>query len=51
MLKRINSKNKIFQSSEFQKDKYKFFLILQNLNNDDVELYSDEENFRKEEYK
>lgn len=45
MLKRIDSNNKIFQSSEFQKDKYKFFLILQNLNNDDVELYSDEENY------
>lgn len=36
VLKRIDSNNKIFQSSEFQKDKYKFFLIIQNLNNDDV---------------
>lgn len=45
VLKRIDSNNKIFQSIEFQKDKYKFFLILQNLNNDDVELYSDEENY------
>ena len=45
VLKRIDSNNKVFQSSEFQKDKYKFFLILQNLNNDDLELYSDEENY------
>ena len=35
----------MFQSIEVQRDKYKFFLIIQNLNNDDVELYSDEENY------
>lgn len=31
MIKRIKPNNKLFQSNEFQKDKYKFFLILQNL--------------------
>jgi len=45
MLKKINKDNKIFNSREFQKDKYKFFLILQNLNSDTLELYSDEENY------
>ena len=45
MIKSIKPNNKIFQSSEFQKDKYKFFLILQNLTSENLELYSDEKNY------
>ncbi len=45
MIKKITPNNKIFQSEEFQKDKYKFFLILQNLPSPELELYSDEENY------
>ena len=45
MIKKIKPNNKIFETAEFQKDKYKFFLILQNLNSENVELYSDEENY------
>ena len=42
MIKKIKPDNKIFNSYEFQKDKYKFFLILQNLESETLELYSDE---------
>lgn len=45
MIKKIDSNNKIFQSDEFQKDKYKFYIILQNLNSENLVLYSDEENY------
>lgn len=45
MIKRIQANNKIFNSEPFQKDKYKFFLILQNLESETLELYSDEENY------
>jgi len=45
MYKRIDKNNKVLKSEEFQKDKYKFFLILQNLSSDTLELYSDEENY------
>ena len=45
MIKKIDSNNKIFQSDEFQKEKYKFFIILQNLNSENLVLYSDEENY------
>jgi GNAT superfamily N-acetyltransferase len=45
MIKRIESNNKVFNSEEFQKDKYKFFLILQNLSSNNLELYSDEKNY------
>ena len=45
MIKKIKADNKIFKSEEFQKDKYKFFLILQNLDSETLELYSDEENY------
>lgn len=45
MIKRIDYNNKVFNSPEFQKDKYKFFLILQNLTSDSLELYSDEKNY------
>lgn len=45
MLKEIKPNNKIFKSPEFQKDKYKFSLILQNLDSENLELYSDEENY------
>lgn len=44
-MKQINQNNKIFDSEDFQKDKYKFFLITQNLKSDSVLLYSDEENY------
>lgn len=45
MIKQINQNNKIFDSEDFQKDKYKFFLITQNIKSDSVLLYSDEENY------
>ncbi|MBE6161355.1 MAG: GNAT family N-acetyltransferase [Firmicutes bacterium] len=45
MLKEINTNNKVFTSKEFQKDKYKFLLILQNLQSKTLKLYSDEENY------
>ena len=45
MIKSIKPNNKIFSSPEFQKDKYKFFLILKNLGSSTLELYSDEENY------
>lgn len=45
MIKRIQPDNKIFNSNAFQNDKYKFFLILQNLGSETLELYSDEENY------
>ncbi len=45
MIKRIEPNNKILKSKEFQKDKHKFFLILQNLPSKTLELYSDEENY------
>ncbi len=44
-MKKIDANNKIFYSKEFQKDKYKFFLITQNLKYESVVLYSDEENY------
>lgn len=44
-MKQIDINNEIFQSEEFQKDKYKFYLITQNLKSDSVVLYSDEENY------
>lgn len=44
-MKMVDKNNRIFSSEEFQKDKYKFNLILQNLNSENLELYSDEENY------
>jgi len=44
-MKQIDVNNKIFFSEEFQKDKYKFYLITQNLKSESVVLYSDEENY------
>ena len=44
-MKQITQNNKIFNSEDFQKDKYKFFLITQNLKSASVLLYSDEENY------
>lgn len=44
-MKKIDADNKIFLSDDFQKDKYKFNLILQNLPSPDLELYSDEKNY------
>ena len=45
MYKKIDRNNNIFNSSEFQKDKYKFYIILKNLESPELELYSDEENY------
>lgn len=44
-MKIIEPNNKIFLSEDFQKDKYKFHLILKNLSSPELELYSDEENY------
>lgn len=44
-MKKITKDNKIFLSEEFQKDKYKFNIILKNLPSPNLELYSDEENY------
>ena len=45
MYKKIEPDNKIFECEDFQKDKYKFNLILKNLPSPELELYSDEENY------
>lgn len=45
MFRRITGDNKIFEGDEFQKDKYKFNIILKNLPSPELELYSDEENY------
>lgn len=45
MIKKITPDNKIFESQEFQKDKYKFNLIFKNLPSPELELYSDEESY------
>lgn len=44
-MKQIDKNNKIFNSKEFQKDKYKFDLIYKILENDNALLISDEENY------
>ncbi len=44
-MKKINKDNRIFSSEEFQKDRYKFYIILKNLDSPELELYSDEENY------
>ena len=44
-MKKINKDNRIFLSEEFQKDRYKFYIILKNLDSPELELYSDEENY------
>ena len=45
MYKKIERNNKIFESTEFQKDKYKFNIVSKILSGDEVLLYSDEENY------
>lgn len=45
MYKIINSNNLIFNDSEFQKDKYKFNIIIKNFSSQELELYSDEKNY------
>lgn len=45
MYKALKPDNMIFKSKEFQKDKYKFNLILKNLSNSELELFSDEDNY------
>ena len=42
---KIDRNNNIFLSDEFQKDKYMFNIILKNLSSQELELYSDEENY------
>lgn len=44
-MKMITPDNMIFASEEYQKDKYKFNLIAQNLKSPTLELYSDESNY------
>ena len=45
MFKVIKPDHAIFMSQEFQKDQYKFGLILKNLPSPELELYSDEESY------
>ena len=45
MYKALKPDNMIFKSKEFQKDKYKFNLILKNLFSFELELFSDEDNY------
>ncbi len=45
MYKEIKPDNKILNCEEFQRDKYKFNLIIKNLSSPELELYSDEENY------
>jgi predicted GNAT family acetyltransferase len=45
MYRKIDKNNSVFNDSEFQKDKYKFNIILKNLPSPELELYSDEENY------
>ena len=44
-MKKIKRDNKIFQSDEFQKDKFKFNIVSKILSGDEVLLYSDEQNY------
>lgn len=45
MYKKIEPNNKIFQSEEFLKDKYKFNIVSKILAGEEVLLFSDEENY------
>ncbi|MBR1884156.1 MAG: GNAT family N-acetyltransferase [Clostridia bacterium] len=45
MFKQIDKDSKIFESEEYLKDKYKFYIILKNLQSPTLELYSDEKNY------
>ena len=45
MFKEIKADNRIFNSEDFQKDKYKFNIIFKNFSSPELELYSDEENY------
>lgn len=45
MYKKIEPNNSIFESAEFQDDKYKFNIVSKILAGDEVLLYSDEENY------
>lgn len=44
-MKRVDRNCRVFESSAYKKDKYKFSLVSQNLTSKDVLLYSDEENY------
>ena len=44
-MKKIDKDNKIFSSPEFQKEKYKFNILIKNLESKTLQLYSDEENY------
>lgn len=44
-MKKIDKNNKIFLSEDFQKDKYKYYILLMNLESPELEMYSDEENY------
>jgi predicted GNAT family acetyltransferase len=45
MYKKIEVNNKIFESEDFQKDKYLFNIFLKKVNNPDANIMSDEENY------
>ena len=45
MYKKIEPNNSIFESAEFQEDKYKFNIVSKILAGDEILLYSDEENY------
>ena len=44
-MKRIDKDNKIFNSEEYLKDKYMFYIIEKNFPSPDLMLYSDEDNY------
>lgn len=45
MYKVIDKYNKIFKSNKFQKDKYKFYIVLKILTGDNPIIYSNEEDY------
>lgn len=45
MIKKITADNKIFFSKEFEKDRNLFNIYIDNIHNEDAEIYSDEENY------
>ncbi|MBQ9318848.1 MAG: GNAT family N-acetyltransferase [Bacilli bacterium] len=45
MIKRITADSKIFSSREFERDRNLFNIYIDNIYNEDAEIYSDEENY------
>lgn len=44
-MKKIDKDNRVFASKAFQKDKYKFYIMVQSLKYETVKIYSDEKNY------